>query len=107
MRDKKIFLNPDIFLPERHIKKVASDLNKVALTEVIVNSTSFVAEDNPSSIVFGFGRRACPGKYFADTILWETIVNVLALFNIKPYTNPKTGKIDVPNFEFDSDGIIV
>ncbi|EJD06403.1 cytochrome P450 [Fomitiporia mediterranea MF3/22] len=106
MRDEKNFPNPETFMPERHMAKVKDDPNGTSSAAASADATSFVAEDDPSSIVFGFGRRACPGKYFADSMLWEAAANVLALFDMRLYTDPETGKTEVPKFEFDDDGII-
>ncbi|KAJ6585737.1 cytochrome P450 [Mycena capillaripes] len=41
------------------------------------------AEQDPSRICFGYGRRMCPGKLLADTSLFMTCSMVLAVFNIK------------------------
>ncbi|KAF8844764.1 cytochrome P450, partial [Paxillus ammoniavirescens] len=45
------------------------------------------------SYVFGFGRRICPGRHFADASLWSAIASVLAVFKIKKcdahFTEPK------------------
>lgn len=41
--------------------------------------------DKPESdpnVVFGFGRRVCPGKELADTSLFITFASVLSVFNI-------------------------
>ncbi|KAF8840012.1 cytochrome P450 [Paxillus ammoniavirescens] len=35
------------------------------------------------SYVFGFGRRICPGRHFADASLWSAIASVLAVFKIE------------------------
>ncbi|KAF4944836.1 hypothetical protein FSARC_14568 [Fusarium sarcochroum] len=40
-------------------------------------------EPDPSSEVFGYGRRICPGRFFADASLYLNIVKCLAAFNIK------------------------
>jgi len=32
--------------------------------------------------MFGFGRRICPGRFFAQTSVWLTIARALAVFNI-------------------------
>ncbi|OAA69455.1 cytochrome P450 oxidoreductase OrdA-like protein [Cordyceps fumosorosea ARSEF 2679] len=39
-------------------------------------------EPDPRGVVFGFGRRICPGRYFADASLWVAIARVLAAFTI-------------------------
>jgi Cytochrome P450 len=35
-------------------------------------------------LVFGFGRRECPGRFLAETSVWAAIANVLAVFKISP-----------------------
>lgn len=35
-------------------------------------------------IAFGYGRRVCPGRYFAEYALFLTFSNVLACFDISP-----------------------
>ncbi|KAJ9610637.1 hypothetical protein H2200_005414 [Cladophialophora chaetospira] len=40
-------------------------------------------EPDPHNISFGFGRRICPGKLFADTTLFSTIASFLAAFDVR------------------------
>ncbi|TDL15494.1 cytochrome P450 [Rickenella mellea] len=40
-------------------------------------------EQDVRDYCFGFGRRACPGKYLADVTVWISCVRVLATFEIK------------------------
>lgn len=37
---------------------------------------------DPYDYVFGFGRRACPGKVLADASVWLTVARSLAVFDI-------------------------
>ena len=37
-------------------------------------------------MAFGFGRRICAGKSFAQSTLWINIASVLAVFEITPIT---------------------
>ncbi|KAI1756353.1 cytochrome protein [Xylaria castorea] len=37
---------------------------------------------DPTSHIFGYGRRICPGRYLADTSAWLTIAQSLSVFNI-------------------------
>ncbi|KAI0332177.1 cytochrome P450 [Cubamyces sp. BRFM 1775] len=39
---------------------------------------------DPASIVFGFGRRKCPGRHFADAMLYIIIASVLHIFDVSP-----------------------
>lgn len=51
MRDEQYFPNPDVFSPERHLDRVKGSSDA---------STEFERNDDPSNLVFGFGRRyAC------------------------------------------------
>ncbi|KAF5586798.1 oxidoreductase [Fusarium subglutinans] len=40
-------------------------------------------EPSPSDLVFGFGRRACPGRWIAEQTLFLSIAQTLAVFEIK------------------------
>ncbi|OCH93180.1 cytochrome P450 [Obba rivulosa] len=37
---------------------------------------------HPAEASFGHGRRICPGRHFANDVLWLMMVNILAAFNI-------------------------
>ena len=50
--------------------------------------------DDTQHIAFGFGRRMCVGRHFADTSVWTAIAAVLAVFELGP---PRDGEgRDVP-----------
>ncbi|RPD77557.1 cytochrome P450 [Lentinus tigrinus ALCF2SS1-7] len=68
MHDEKMYPEPERFSPERHLKVGEGD------PEVL----------DPTSVVFGMGRRICPGRYFADTTMFLLIASVLHLFDISP-----------------------
>ncbi|KAI0857327.1 cytochrome P450 oxidoreductase OrdA-like protein [Xylaria cubensis] len=54
---------------------------------------------DPRDFVFGFGRRACPGKLLADSTVWLTIACTLAVFDIgKPMS--ETGEEIEPEAKF-------
>lgn len=59
--DPAIYHDPDSFRPERFLIR---------------------NEPDPATVVFGFGRRICPGRFFANKSLFLTISRILALFTI-------------------------
>ena len=63
--DESRYPNSHAFLPERFLKDDGS-----------------LTPNDIEHIVFGFGRRICVGRHFADTSLWMVIAKVLALFKI-------------------------
>ncbi|PBK93429.1 hypothetical protein ARMGADRAFT_125152 [Armillaria gallica] len=52
---------------------------------------------NPHKMVFGFGRRICPGKLLADASLFISCAMVLAVFNISKYS--ENGVVSETNTE--------
>ncbi|GBE89573.1 hypothetical protein SCP_1602360 [Sparassis crispa] len=54
--------------------------------------------------VFGFGRRICPGRYFAENGIWIVVATVLASFDICKAVS-KNGKAVEPDVEFTMDGL--
>ncbi|KZT03209.1 cytochrome P450 [Laetiporus sulphureus 93-53] len=65
-RDANIFPDPETFRPER-------------FKTMTVQTTDLY---DPRKIVFGFGRRICPGRQLADSSVWLAMANILACFNI-------------------------
>jgi len=49
-------------------------------------------EPHPQAI-FGFGRRICPGRYFADASIFLAITTILALYNVKKAVGPDGNEI--------------
>ena len=39
---------------------------------------------DPATVTFGFGRRACPGRWMVYDEMWIVIASVLATFDILP-----------------------
>ncbi|KAJ6508461.1 cytochrome P450 [Mycena sanguinolenta] len=73
VHDESKYPNPDIFDPERFL-----------------NADGQLSADD-QILGFGFGRRACAGRYAADATVWATIVTVLSTFNIAK-AKDETGK---------------
>ncbi|KAI5360195.1 putative cytochrome P450 [Septoria linicola] len=61
-------------------------------------------ERDPRDYVFGFGRRACPGKVLADTSIWITVAKSLAALNIEKAVGEE-GRVIEPEIKFTA-GII-
>jgi len=78
-RDETVYKSPDVFYPERFEGESP--------------------EDDPGAFVFGFGRRACVGVHFADSILYIAIVYMLATFDISK-AKDETGKEIEPRISF-------
>ncbi|KAH9917465.1 cytochrome P450 [Fomitopsis serialis] len=65
LHDSDTYAEPEVFNPERFI---ASEKRE--------------AEMDPRTIIWGFGRRSCPGLYLADTCIFLAVVQILAAFKI-------------------------
>ncbi|KAI0312135.1 cytochrome P450 [Amylostereum chailletii] len=65
LHDEAAYKTPQEFIPERFLP-----------------SDGVGPEPDPARIAFGFGRRICPGRFFADDSLWLTVVLALHMLNI-------------------------
>ncbi|KAJ7192805.1 cytochrome P450 [Mycena pura] len=80
--DPRVYTNPMVFDPERFIAKEGKE-----------------PEMDPSNLVFGFGRRICPGnksswcQVLAEASVWIIVATTLAAFNIS--RDPNGAEIDV------------
>ncbi|KAG8216714.1 cytochrome P450 [Butyriboletus roseoflavus] len=63
--DDSRYPNPHAFIPERFL-----------------NDDGSLKPNEIEHITFGFGRRICVGRHFADTSVWAVIAKVLAVFKI-------------------------
>ncbi|KAJ8486960.1 hypothetical protein ONZ45_g14498 [Pleurotus djamor] len=84
-RDPEIFPNPERFIPERFIDE-SGQLNK-ELIEIV-------------ELGFGFGRRKCPGRYFAWDSVWIFMVSTLCVFDIQP-AKDEFGEDIIPEIELE------
>ena len=54
------------------------------LPERFLNDDGTLKPDDTQNITFGFGRRICVGRHFADTSVWSAVAAVLAVFSLSP-----------------------
>ncbi|TFK90539.1 O-methylsterigmatocystin oxidoreductase [Polyporus arcularius HHB13444] len=76
MHDPTEYEDPGEFRPERFMREGKID----------------TTVRDPFTIVFGSGRRICPGRYFANDMLFLTIASVLHTFNIEPQVVDSNGQ---------------
>ena len=84
LHDENICPNPEIFEPTRYL--TADGKLNTGITD-------------PSEAVFGFGRRICPGRYFALDTVWIAIAHILATFDIQKPLD-KSGRVIDPSGEY-------
>ncbi|KAH9894042.1 cytochrome P450 [Cubamyces lactineus] len=70
LHDPEVYPEPDAFRPERFLTSDGEDLNSDV--------------PDPSSMAFGYGRRICPGRHFAEGVLFVAIASILHVFDIVP-----------------------
>jgi len=78
-RDEEKYPDPDEFRPERYFTPDGS-----------LSSGSILNDP-----FFGFGRRICPGRFAADSMMWAAIVSILATFRIEKAKDADGHEIDV------------
>ena len=77
-RNPNVYHDPTNFNPDRFLA-----------------SEGHIPERDPHMLVFGFGRRACPGRTLADSNIFLTIAQTLAVFNIsRPIRDGKPQKLE-------------
>ncbi|KAI0267099.1 cytochrome P450 [Gloeopeniophorella convolvens] len=81
LHDPSVYSNPEEFSPERFLETDGRS-----------------AEQDPRICAFGFGRRICPGRQFADTVAWLTIVTTLSVFRVSKVM--KDGVEVTPSVQF-------
>lgn len=70
---------------------------------MVFNPDRFLGSEpelDPGQLSFGFGRRACPGRYLADGSLYSTVSHVLATLDIKAGLDEQGNRLEIkPEFE--------
>jgi cytochrome P450 len=85
LHDPAAFPNPMKFDPDRY-QNLDSEMDKV------------------TDPFFGFGRRLCPGKAFAERTVFAIAATLLATCNVFPPVD-ENGKDIIPNITYSSGGI--
>ncbi|KIJ14344.1 hypothetical protein PAXINDRAFT_12993 [Paxillus involutus ATCC 200175] len=81
-KDEDRFPDPAAFRPERHL-----------------NAEGDLLPEDPSSLFFGYGRRACPGRHLASASTWLAAVFMLSAYKFSKAIGPAGYEIDVfPKF---------
>ncbi len=86
LHDPEIFPGPDEFRPERYLD---DDGTLRALER----------HEDPALIGFGFGRRICPGMFFALNSIFIGIASMLYVFDITKSRNADGEEI-MPEVDF-------
>ncbi|KAI9454956.1 cytochrome P450 [Russula earlei] len=85
LHDPDVYPEPEVFNPERFL-----------------DSNGSLRDDFTLIAVYGFGKRVCPGRYFADATLFIVAATVLSVFNIE-----KTRNSDDSPFQYTFSGGLV
>ena len=65
LHDLEVYPDPEEFMPERFL-----------------NSDGTVRDDPILSLVFGAGKRICPGRHFVDATIFIVTSSILSVFNV-------------------------
>ncbi|GJE91216.1 cytochrome P450 [Phanerochaete sordida] len=82
MHDERTYPDPDAFVPER-----------------FEAGEGRVPQDDPLDIVFGFGRRSCPGYLLGLASVYLNVVHLLFAFDIAPAKDAAGNEV-LPPIEF-------
>ncbi|KAF8815155.1 cytochrome P450 [Phlegmacium glaucopus] len=69
LHDENVYPEPFQFKPERFLTADGLDMDKSIM--------------DPNDIIWGFGRRICPGRFLADSSFWIAVASLIAAFDLK------------------------
>ena len=75
--------------------------------ERFLNEDGSVRDDPTLSLVFGIGKRICPGRHFADATIFIVTSSVLSVFNVTKAKDENGDEIPVKAAVTVSSGIVV
>jgi len=79
LHDENTFPDPEAFKPERFL-----------------NEDGSLRDDVPyPTEAFGFGRRICPGRYFAHDMIWLAVAHMLSVFKIERAVDESGNEINL------------
>lgn len=93
LHDPATYHDPGSFLPSRFLTTGTSSSASEPTLDKSVR--------DPTHVIFGAGRRVCPGRHMAYDVLWLTMARVLAVFDIAPALD-EHGKEVLPTGEYDT-----
>ncbi|KAI9058207.1 cytochrome P450 [Trametes sanguinea] len=79
LHDEEAYEEPEKFMPERFIRDGKLD----------------PSVRDPATYAFGYGRRVCAGRHFADEILFLSIASILHILRIEPPVDKQGNPIKV------------
>jgi len=88
LRDPVEYPEPEVFMPERFLPVPGKHTQR-----------------DPGKIAFGFGRRICPAKNYAENNIFMLVTQILAIFDISKAVGDGRELVE-PAVKFTSDGIV-
>ncbi|EIW83820.1 cytochrome P450 [Coniophora puteana RWD-64-598 SS2] len=83
LHDEVRFVNPMKFDPDRFL-----------------DANGQLTNDHSHLLVFGFGRRMCPGRHLADASLWSAMACMLAMFDFARAKDAQGREINIDDAEW-------
>lgn len=90
MHDPKNYEDPETFNPDRFMLPAMKGMEPRLDPKIL----------DPSAVIFGFGRRICPGRWLAYDTLFATVAGLIAAFDIRMVKDAK-GEPVVPSGEYE------
>ncbi|KAH9476208.1 Cytochrome P450 monooxygenase 98 [Psilocybe cubensis] len=90
--DEETYPEPRRFNPDRFMGDADKGLQQLSPMD-------------PLSAAFGYGRRACPGKYMGEFQVWISIASILSVYDIRPALDDMGRPIHVTP-EFSKKGMV-